>query len=230
MKDTNLFDQWPDKYDAWFRTPIGSLIRKYESDLFLKMLAPSSGERILDAGCGSGVFTGDLISAGSEICGLDLSFPMLVRSAEKHAGARLYLSQGRLEDLPFVDDVFDKTVSITAIEFIEDARSALNEIFRVTRPGGIIVVATLNSSGPWADRRRLLGKKGHAIFQKVHFRSPEELTALSEIEGVVESAIHFRKEDTPENAKRAESEGKKKCLKTGAFLVARWQKPGGEIQ
>ena len=229
MNETKVFDQWPDKYDAWFKTPIGRLIRKYESDLILKMLAPSSGERILDAGCGSGVFSGDFISAGCEVFGLDLSFPMLIRSAEKHAGTSLCLSQGRLEDLPFANNVFHKTVSITAIEFVEDARAALQELFRVTRPGGIIVVATLNSSGPWAERRKISGKEGHPIFRKVRFRSPEEMTALTEIEGVVESAIHFRKEDTPENAEIAESEGGKRGLKTGAFLAVRWRKPDGKI-
>ena len=229
MKKGKVFDQWPDKYDAWFKTPIGRLIRKYESDLILKMLTPSSGERILDAGCGSGVFSGDLISVGCQVFGLDLSFPMLTRSAEKHAGTSLCLCQGRLEHLPFVNDAFHKTVSITAIEFVEDARATLRELFRVTRPGGIIVVATLNSSGPWAERRKISGKEGHPIFQKVRFRSPEEMTALSEIEGVVESAIHFRKEDTPDNAEMAEREGRKGGLKTGAFLAVRWQKPEGKI-
>ena len=229
MKKDKVFDQWPDKYDAWFTTPIGQLIRKYESELILKMLAPSSGERILDAGCGSGVFSADFLSAGAEVFGLDLSFPMLIRLAEKQAETSLSLSQGRLEHLPFKNDVFHKTVSITAIEFVEDARGALQELFRVTRPGGMIVVATLNSSGPWAERRKKSGKEGHPIFQKVHFRSPEEMTALSEIEGVVESAIHFRKEDTPENAEKAELEGRRNGLKTGAFVVVRWQKPGGKM-
>ena len=230
MKKEKVFDQWPDKYDAWFRTPIGQLIRKYESELIFRMLAPSSEERILDAGCGSGVFSGDLISAGSEVFGLDLSFPMLMRSAEKHAGKSLCLSQGRLEHLPFANDVFNKAVSITAIEFVEDASAALQELFRVTRPGGIIVVATLNSSGPWAERRKKSGEEGHPIFQKVRFRSSEEMTALSEMEGVVESAIHFRKEDSPEQAEKVEREGRRKGLKTGAFLAVRWRKPGDKIQ
>jgi ubiquinone/menaquinone biosynthesis C-methylase UbiE len=225
MKDAKIFDQWPDKYDAWFKTPIGRLILKYESELVFKMLAPSPGERILDAGCGSGIFSKGMISAGAEIFGLDLSLPMLTKSAEKHAGMSLFLSQGSMESLPFSNNVFNKTVSITAVEFIEDAKRAVAELFRVTRPGGIIVVATLNSSGPWAKRRKESGKKGHPIFKKVCFRSREEIAALSEVEGVIESGIHFKKEDSPENAERAEKVGREKSLETGAFLAARWQKP-----
>ena len=51
-----LFDDWPEKYDLWFETPIGRLIKKYERDLVLEMLRPEQGERILDAGCGTGVW------------------------------------------------------------------------------------------------------------------------------------------------------------------------------
>ena len=87
------------------------------------------------------------------------------------------------------------------------------------------MVATLNSSGPWAKRRKESGKKGHSIFRKVRFRSREEITALSKVEGVIESAIHFEKEDSPENAEKAEKVGREKGLETGAFLAARWQKP-----
>ncbi len=230
MKKSEIFDPWPDKYDAWFKTPIGRLVREYESRLILKMLAPSSKERILDAGCGSGVFSADLLSAGADVFGLDLSYPMLKQSGQKHAGLPLYLSQGSMTDLPFADDAFHKSVSITAIEFIEDAKRAIKELFRITRPGGVIVVATLNSSGPWAERRKRSGKEGHAIFQNVHFRSPEEMTALSDIEAVVESAVHFRKEDTPENAEEAEREGERKGLKTGAFVAVRWKKPYGALR
>ena len=46
---TEIFDDWPEKYDQWFETPIGRLVKKYESELVLEMLRPERGERILDA-------------------------------------------------------------------------------------------------------------------------------------------------------------------------------------
>ena len=52
-KKTALFDEWPEKYDQWFTTPIGSLVRKYESELILDLLKPVPGEIVLDAGCGT---------------------------------------------------------------------------------------------------------------------------------------------------------------------------------
>ncbi len=222
---TEIFDEWPEKYDRWFETPIGRLVRSYESRLINDMLQPGLGERILDAGCGTGVFTHDLLEAGAEITGLDLSFPMLRTAGIKSAGYPFRIVQGDLRHLPFAESSFEKVVSVTAIEFIEDAKGAVNELFRVTRPGGFIVVANLNSLSPWAVRRKATAEAGYSIFRHARFRSPEEMAALMPIAGVFRTAIHFLKDDDPVRARAIEEEGLAKALNTGAFLVARWRKP-----
>ena len=69
-KKDQIFDDWPERYDQWFETPIGSLVRRYESELLLEMLRPGPGEMLLDAGCGTGVFTQDnqLLKSGEWPC------------------------------------------------------------------------------------------------------------------------------------------------------------------
>jgi len=52
---TQFFDEWPEAYDRWFTTPIGSLVKKYETQLISDQLKPKPGEIVLDAGCGTGV-------------------------------------------------------------------------------------------------------------------------------------------------------------------------------
>jgi hypothetical protein len=99
------------------------------------------------------------------------------------------------------------------------------ELFRVTKKGGVIVVANLNSLSPWAARRTVAAKKGDSIFHKAQFRSPHDLRSLTPVEGVVHTAIHFLKEDTPEKAIETEHEGRIQGWDTGAFAVARWVKP-----
>ena len=86
MGSAQTFDDWPEKYEQWFTTPIGQLIRKYEGELILELLRPSTGDHILDAGCGTGIFTTDLLQAGAQVTGLDLSLPMLKRAGEKFQG------------------------------------------------------------------------------------------------------------------------------------------------
>jgi ubiquinone/menaquinone biosynthesis C-methylase UbiE len=223
-REKAVFDEWPEKYDQWFETPIGSLVRKYESELILNFLNPAPGEMILDAGCGTGVFTKDIVSSGSQVIGLDISFPMLRRAREKSGGVRFHPIWGDISTLPFREESFDKVVSITALEFISEAKSAVADLFRVTKRGGVVIVATLNSSSPWAARRREEARKGHSIFSKAVLRSPDDLLALAPVHGLVKTAIHFDKEDSPEKAVEVEREGQTKGWMTGAFAVVRWLK------
>ncbi len=224
-----IFDEWPEKYDQWFESPIGRLVREYESRVLLDLARPSQWEAILDVGCGTGIFTLDFLAAGARVVGLELSFPMLGRARKKTMGWPFCPVQGDMRRLPFADRAFDKTISVTAIEFIEDARSAIAELFRVTRPGGLVVVACLNSLSPWATRRKAAAKEGHAIFEHARFRSPAEMADLAAVPASVRTAVHFQKQDDPEAAKAIERDGAARGLETGAFLVVRWEKPTGAI-
>jgi ubiquinone/menaquinone biosynthesis C-methylase UbiE len=222
---TELFDEWPQKYDQWFTTPIGTLVKKYEAELVLDLLKPAPGEIILDAGCGTGVFTVDILSLNWQVIGIDISLPMLMRAAQKARGYNFQTVLADMSHLPFSENVFDKVISVTALEFIEDGKGALRELFRVTKRGGCIVVATLNGLSSWATRRRAEAKRGHTLFQKAMFRSPDELRSLAPVDGVVRTAIHFQKEEVPAKAPKIEEEGKRKGFMTGAFVAARWEKP-----
>jgi ubiquinone/menaquinone biosynthesis C-methylase UbiE len=220
-----LFDEWPERYDQWFTTPIGSLVKKYEAELVLDLLKPGPGEIIIDAGCGTGVFTLDILSFGTHVIGIDISLPMLMRAVQKTRGYDFHTVLADMSHLPFSENVFDKVISVTALEFIEDAKGALKELFRVTKRGGWIVVATLNRLSPWATRRRAEAKKGRILFQKAIFRSPDELRSLAPVDGVVKTAIHFQKEEDPAHVPEIEREGQRKGLNTGAFMAVRWEKP-----
>ena len=86
-------------------------------------------------------------------------------------------------------------------------------------------MATLNSLSAWATRRKSEAKRGHTLFKKAIFRSPQALLSLAPVKGMVRTAIHFEKEENPNRAPAVEFEGQKKSLLTGAFVVARWEKP-----
>jgi ubiquinone/menaquinone biosynthesis C-methylase UbiE len=221
---TQVFDEWPEAYDRWFTTPIGSLVKEFEARLIMDLLKPKQGETILDAGCGTGVFTIDILSLGSHVVGLDLSLPMLIRAGKKLKGFPFQMVLADMLNLPFPECSFDKAVSVTALEFIEDAKDAVGELFRVTKKGGDIIVATLNSLSPWASRRMAEAKEKPTLFEKAIFRSPDELRSLASVKGVVKTAIHFQKGDDPKRAVGIEQEGKRRNSNTGAFVAVRWQK------
>jgi ubiquinone/menaquinone biosynthesis C-methylase UbiE len=205
MTGKQIFDDWPERYDRWFDTPLGKAVLATERELILDMLRPRTGEMILDAGSGTGIFTGALLAKGADVVGLDISFAMLRRAVEKNAtlGGRSVAAD--MTNLPFCDGAFNKSVSVTAIEFIGDARRAIAELFRVTKQGGIVVVATLNSLSPWADRRLADARRdSESVFNRVIFRSPAELLALAPVVGICRTAVHFGKDDPSGERERIE--------------------------
>jgi len=226
VKQKTLFDEWPERYDEWFETPIGKVVKEVEAGLILGFLNPEPEDRVLDAGCGTGVFTLDILTAGARVTGIDISRPMLNYAGRKTANHPFFGVQGDILHLPFHDSCFDKAVSITALEFIADAGSAVDELFRVTRPGGCVVVATLNSLSQWAVRRNVRPKEGEeCLWESAFFRSPNELLALSPWKGMAKTVIHFKEDDDPEQAIKIERLGQFRRLDTGAFVAIRWEKP-----
>lgn len=221
-----LFDAWPEKYRQWFETPIGRLVQTYEKELIMGLLQPQAGETICDAGCGSGIFTQPFLAQGADVTGSDISEPMLRDARKALATEHFHPLVADMLALPFKTGHFDKCVSITALEFIEDGRRAVAELFRVTRPGGVIVVATLNSESTWAERRsRAAELDSSSIFRQAWFRSPQQLADLAPINGEMRTAVHFPKDADPASARAQEQAGRDANSLTGAFLVARWRRP-----
>lgn len=221
---TALFDSWTERYDAWFTTPTGRLVKQYETDLLLDLLTPAPEEHILDAGCGTGIFTREVLIAGASVTGLDLSLPMVHKAVTLLDTGHFAGLQGDICALPFADNSFDKVFSMTAIEFIADASQAIAELNRVARTGGLVVVTTLNSLSPWAERRLQNADNGHTLFQHIHFRSPEEMRALAPSAAVTRTAIHFLKHDPVDQIPSIERKGQHLHPDTGAFLAIQWQK------
>jgi len=223
-REKELFDDWPDTYDRWFATPIGSLVKQYETELLIKMLRPRPEDVILDVGCGTGVFTQDVLGSGARIVGLDISLPMLRQAIRKTAGQPFSGTAGDMGALPFHDNTFDKVYSMTALEFMADGTRAVEELNRVARQGATIVLTTLNSKSPWAKRREKKAKAGHTLFQSMTFRSPDELLAMVPSGAQIHTAIHFQKDDNPADVPNIEERGMNNREDSGAFVAVSWVK------
>jgi ubiquinone/menaquinone biosynthesis C-methylase UbiE len=93
MSEKILFDDWPYRYDQWFKTPIGKLVKETEADLIHELLDLKPGEKLLDAGCGTGIFTLDFLSQGAKVVGLDISLPMLTHASGRPRVTAHHLSR-----------------------------------------------------------------------------------------------------------------------------------------
>jgi SAM-dependent methyltransferase len=112
----------------------------------VEAMALRPGERILDVGCGTGVHDRWLAlrTAGANaIVAVDVNRYLLgeATAAARRAGLgeRIEFREGNAEALPFPDDSFDVTLSVTVMEEV-DAERMLAELRRVTRPGGRVGV------------------------------------------------------------------------------------------
>lgn len=106
------------------------------------LVAPhAQGKDVLEVGCGTGLILARLSEVARRAVGVDLSPGML-----EHARARgLDVHEASATALPFEDASFDVTCSFKVLAHVEDIRTAMAEMARVTRPGGVIVAEFYNS-------------------------------------------------------------------------------------
>lgn len=115
-----------------------------------------AGARILDAGCGSGLFLFGLLARAPHLqgTGVDLS-PGAVegaaRAAEVLGVAAARFEVADLESLPFPDGAFDGAVCAFTLNLLPDKASGLRELARVLRPGARLVVLDSVIPGRAAD-------------------------------------------------------------------------------
>lgn len=109
-------------------------------DTFLAWIAPRSGLRWLDVGCGNGAFTELLIRrfAPSSVDGIDPSEGQLAFARTRLASCGARLHQGDAMALPFPDDSFDASVMPLVIAFVPEPAKGVAEMARVVCPGGIV--------------------------------------------------------------------------------------------
>lgn len=111
--------------------------------LLVQFAEIQDGEKVLDVGCGTGSLTRALLDAGPavQVTGIDGSDQYVEIGRKNVDSGRANLEQGDAQSLPYADDSFDKCVSLLVMNFIPDAAKAVNEMKRVTRPGGTITAA-----------------------------------------------------------------------------------------
>jgi arsenite methyltransferase len=112
--------------------------------LVYEALDAQPGERILDAGCGPGFYTRELLDkVGPEgsLVGVDQSAPMLAVARRRcEAYGNVGFEESDVTSLPVQSDGFDRALSIQVLEYVQDFGTALAEMFRALRPGGRVVI------------------------------------------------------------------------------------------
>ncbi len=127
----------------------------YERPATLSLMPEVEGKRVLDAGCGPGVYSEWLIERGAEVVAVDAS-PKMVELAKRRLGSVTDVRQANLsKPLTFLDSSsFDIVLSPLVLEYIEDWGSTFAEFYRVLRPDGHFVFSVT-----------------HPLFDYIYFKS-----------------------------------------------------------
>lgn len=99
--------------------------------------------RVLDVGCGTGALAEAVLSADrkSQVTGIDISPEYVAYAKQAKPSKRARFQVGDAQQLSFSDHAFDAALSLLVINFIPDARKAVNEMTRVVRRDGIVCAA-----------------------------------------------------------------------------------------
>jgi ubiquinone/menaquinone biosynthesis C-methylase UbiE len=102
------------------------------------------GVRLLDLGCGTGLFVRRYIASGGVVVGLDISRGMIEKAQARCRTSQFTL--GNAEFLPFRENSFDAVSSLLAFSYLKKPEMMLDEVQRVLRPGGTVSVCTLGKN------------------------------------------------------------------------------------
>lgn len=112
-------------------------------------------KRILDIGAGIGMYTRKFRQFSKAVYGVDVDLDKMTEARESVPNVGVAAS----ERLPFPDDCFDVTFLHEVIEHVEDDRRTIQEAWRVTKPGGQIIIYAPNRLYFFETHGVYLGKK-----------------------------------------------------------------------
>lgn len=223
---TMFKDEIARNYDGWYRTSAGCFIDYVETRLAFELFQPDPGSRILDAGCGTGNFSIKLAGLGCQVTGIDISSDMLQIAEKKNLQLpKISYRQMDLYELDFPDCCFDGVFSMAAFEFIHEPEKAFNELYRVLKPGGRLLIGTINRDSPWGATYMQNAKTDeNSVFRKAHFINPQILGQLNTDQLLANQGCLFIPPGLPESEYNLLHEEQLQGVNPPGYIIALWQK------
>lgn len=148
----SLFDRWSRTYD---RVALQQSTYRPVHDAVIERLDGLDPEAVLDLGCGTGRLTRRLVHRfpAATVIGLDLSDGMLGEAAaELHDETSPRLVRGDALALPIRSGSVDAVVCTESFHWYPDQAKVLDDVARILRPGGRLVIASIATATQLGDR------------------------------------------------------------------------------
>lgn len=147
--------------------------------------------RLLDVGCSSGAFLNTAVDLGFLAEGIEPA-PKAATAAQ---AAGLKVRQGLLQQGEYADGQFDAVTLFEVIEHLQQPLELLQDIYRILRPGGILLIGTGNAAS-WSmsamgERWEYLDIAKHG--GHISFYNPQSIATLAQRSGFSVTAVHTRR-------------------------------------
>jgi len=206
MPRVRPFDEHTGRYERWFEKHRWA----YDSELqAVRSLVPENGEGV-EIGVGTGRFSAPL---GIKI-GVEPSSAMRVEARSKG----IKVVAGVAEALPLQDNSLDFALMVTTICFVDDIEKSFEEVRRVLKPGGCLVIGFVDKGSPLGKEYQQ--EKARNVFYRIAtFYSVDEVTA--HLAAVGFHNLSFRQTIFNALASINEMEPVKEGYGEGSFVVVR---------
>lgn len=145
------YDELASEYDE---ITSAAIRETYEWPAVRSLLPELAELRVLDAACGDGLYTEQLVKRGATVVGIDASPEMVALARERFTDTdQAVIHEADLTDgLAFLDaEQFDVVLSQLALEHIEDWKSVFTAFSRVLKPRGRVVISTSHPVRDYTD-------------------------------------------------------------------------------
>ncbi len=123
----------------------------------IRQHASLDGARVLDVGCGLGLYVRRFRDHSNQVYGVDVDPERVLEASQSLPN----ISEASAERLPYPDDMFDVVLSHEVLEHVPDDAAAVREALRVLRPGGRLVVFVPNRLYPFETHGAWWGGRYH---------------------------------------------------------------------
>jgi demethylmenaquinone methyltransferase/2-methoxy-6-polyprenyl-1,4-benzoquinol methylase len=153
---------------------------RYWRRVVRKQVAPKSGQKILDLAAGTGASSAAFLAPGVKVVAGDFSEGMLAVGRKRHPNIDFVFADATA--LPFAANEFDAVTISFGLRNVVDVNKALAEMYRVTKPGGKIVVCEFSkvTNPVFRGFYNFYLNKILPLFSRLASKTPEAYTYLSE--------------------------------------------------
>jgi len=157
------------------RLSISTRIREH---YILELLKPTTSDVVLDLGCGVGYYCEFLSSFGAKVFGADID--QKSSYAAQQFCPEVVFSICNATQLSFKENSFSKVICSEVLEHIEDDNKVMKQIYRITKPGGLVLITVPCFEGVFGSFIKDIAHKDTQGFEK-HFRKGYSFRSIKDL-------------------------------------------------